>query len=277
MCTHFFCLVNPPQFREDIHIHTYTYAIPSDADRPEARPPPYGPVLVLPAADPETRLRVQEFYLEGDPKQYGKWGRETGKDGGDAYSAHFSRNSQGPVCARGARPQSSVRRRAEVFRAGRMPTASKSPAWTNRAQPSSTNRQGSRQGGAWSHQARAPHGRELPAPLVSGAPPEPSLAAGTLKGDTRATAGSQAGGTQWVQQGTQGLSEEEPTLLKGSLGLTPAPQTTPIPNILMTGEGTSQPSECPYCALGLRRGARGNRDPTPERPTEEKHELKTWQ
>lgn len=219
----------------------------------------------------------KSFIWRVTPNNTGKGGRETGKDGGDAYSAHFSRNSRGPVCASGARPQSSVRRRAEVLRAGRMPTTSKSPAWTNRAQPSSTNRQGSWQGGAWSHQARAPQGRELLAPLVSGAPPEPSLAAGTLKGDTRTTAGSWAGGTQWVQQGTQGLSEEEPTLLKGSLGLTPAPQTTPIADILTTGEGTSQPSERPYCALGSRWGARGNRDPTPGRPTEEKQEPKTRQ
>ena len=38
---------------------------PQNANRPEAGPPPYGSVLVSPAANPETRLRVQEFYLGG--------------------------------------------------------------------------------------------------------------------------------------------------------------------------------------------------------------------
>ena len=133
---------------------------PQNANRPEAGPPPYGSVLVSPAADPETRLRVQEFYLGGDHKQYrsGVRGRETGKDGGDAYSACFSGNSRGPVCTLGAWLQSSVRRWAEILRTGHMPTSSKSPAWTNRAQPRSTNRQGSWEGGVWSHQAGDPQG-----------------------------------------------------------------------------------------------------------------------
>lgn len=180
------------------------------------------------AADPETRLQVQEFYLGGDHKQYrsGVRGRETGKDGGDAYSACFSEIAEGlsAPLEPGSRAWSEGGLR---LRAGHMPTSSKSPAWMNRA-PAQKHKQAGQLGG-WGVVPPGQGPLKASAPSTSSfrAPPEPSLAAGTLKGNTRATAGTWAGGTQWVQPGTQGLSEEEPILLGGSLGLTPAPQTTP--------------------------------------------------